>query len=138
MNALSTQNSVVKKCIEAAREVHPLSSPPSLFSLLQVFTTALPSGGLETKSPSGDGAPKDALAPSSVVVPPAHVVCTFLDGGVGVYNLQQTHWVFLRDQGHIETIFDCQFQPRNANHLATGSFDGSIKVWDVRDMSAVS
>lgn len=41
-------------------------------------------------------------------------------------------------QGHIETIFDCKFQPDNADHLATASFDGTIKVWDIRSMKSVS
>ena len=31
-------------------------------------------------------------------LPPAHVVCTFLDGGVGVYDLGRRRWNFLRDQ----------------------------------------
>ena len=35
-------------------------------------------------------------------------------------------------QGHIETIFDCKFKPDNPNLLATASFDGTIKVWDIK------
>lgn len=41
-------------------------------------------------------------------------------------------------KGHIETIFDCKFKPDNANQLATASFDGTIKVWDVNTLEAVS
>ena len=40
-------------------------------------------------------------------------------------------------QGHIETIFDCQFKPDNPNLIATGSFDGTIKVWDVTTLTLV-
>ena len=35
---------------------------------------------------------------SSFSVPPARVVCTFADGGVGLYNLQNRRWEFLREQ----------------------------------------
>lgn len=40
-------------------------------------------------------------------------------------------------QGHIETIFDCKFCPYNRDILATGSFDGTIKLWDITSMTAV-
>ncbi|KAK3100008.1 hypothetical protein FSP39_013425 [Pinctada imbricata] len=82
------------------------------------------------------------LAPASVnkshfALPPAKVVCAFLDGGVGLYDLGGRKWDFLRDQGHIETIFDCDFCPYNADHLATASFDGTIKIWDINTLSFV-
>ena len=31
-------------------------------------------------------------------LPPAYAVCTFLDGGVGLYDLGKRRWFFLRDQ----------------------------------------
>nr|CAB3267685.1 WD repeat-containing protein 17 [Phallusia mammillata] len=70
-------------------------------------------------------------------VPPAHVVCTFADGGVGLYNLQHKKWNFLREQAHIETIFDCKFKPDNPKILATGSFDGTAKLWSVDDLTTI-
>ncbi|CAH1267956.1 WDR17 [Branchiostoma lanceolatum] len=73
----------------------------------------------------------------SSTMPPALIVCTFLDGGVGLYNLARRKWDFLRDLGHIETIFDCKFKPDDPNLLATASFDGTIKVWDISTMQAV-
>ena len=30
-------------------------------------------------------------------IPPAHVVCTFLDGGIGLYDIGKERWDFLRD-----------------------------------------
>ncbi|KAK6173871.1 hypothetical protein SNE40_017251 [Patella caerulea] len=82
------------------------------------------------------------LAPTSTThtrfaLPPARVVCTFLDGGVGLYDLGRRKWNFLRDQGHIETIFDCKFKPDNPDWLATGSFDGTVKIWDINTLQAV-
>ena len=35
---------------------------------------------------------------TNFALPPAHVVCTFMDGGVGVYDLGRRKWNFLRDQ----------------------------------------
>lgn len=41
-------------------------------------------------------------------------------------------------QGHVETIFDCKFSPHDGNILATGSFDGTIKLWDITSFTCVS
>lgn len=41
-------------------------------------------------------------------------------------------------QGHTETIFDCSFKPEDSDLLATGSFDGSIKIWRIDTLEAVS
>lgn len=35
---------------------------------------------------------------SHFVLPPAKIVCAFLDGGVGLYDLGGRKWDFLRDQ----------------------------------------
>jgi len=40
-------------------------------------------------------------------------------------------------QGHIETIFDCQFHPDNPDALATASFDGTVKIWDMTTLKPV-
>ncbi|CAL1602627.1 unnamed protein product [Knipowitschia caucasica] len=71
-------------------------------------------------------------------LPPGHAVCCFLDGGVGLYDMGAKKWDFLRDLGHIETIFDCKFKPDDPNLLATASFDGTIKIWDTSTLTAVS
>uniref|UniRef100_F7FJV2 WD repeat domain 17 n=1 Tax=Callithrix jacchus TaxID=9483 RepID=F7FJV2_CALJA len=70
-------------------------------------------------------------------LPPGHAVCCFLDGGVGLYDMGAKKWDFLRDLGHVETIFDCKFKPDDPNLLATASFDGTIKVWDINTLTAV-
>ncbi|XP_033115625.1 WD repeat-containing protein 17-like [Anneissia japonica] len=79
--------------------------------------------------------PTPADSSTSYMLPPGHAICTFLDGGVGLYNFAKRSWDFLRDMGHVETIFECQFKPDNADYLATASFDGTIKVWDVNTMT---
>lgn len=37
----------------------------------------------------------------------------------------------------METIFDCKFKPDDPNLLATASFDGTIKVWDINTLTAL-
>ncbi|XP_067129132.1 WD repeat-containing protein 17-like [Centruroides vittatus] len=67
----------------------------------------------------------------------ARIICLFLDGGVGVYDLSRYSWDFCREMGHTETIFDCEFKPSNCDLLATASYDGTIKVWNVNTMKAI-
>ncbi|XP_021348279.1 WD repeat-containing protein 17-like [Mizuhopecten yessoensis] len=81
--------------------------------------------------------PPSAINSAQFALPPAKILCTFLDGGVGLYDLGRRKWIFLREEGHIETIFDCKFQPDNSDHLATASFDGTIKVWNVNTLTTV-
>uniref|UniRef100_A0A286XAU2 WD repeat domain 17 n=1 Tax=Cavia porcellus TaxID=10141 RepID=A0A286XAU2_CAVPO len=45
--------------------------------------------------------------------------------------------IMLMPNGHVETIFDCKFKPDDPNLLATASFDGTIKVWDINTLTAV-
>ncbi|KAK7820829.1 hypothetical protein U0070_024787, partial [Myodes glareolus] len=85
----------------------------------------------------------EALSPPNVTqnqafsLPPGHVVCCFLDGGVGLYDMGARKWDFLRELGHVETIFDCKFKPDDPNLLATASYDGTIKVWDINTLTAL-
>lgn len=42
-----------------------------------------------------------AVNSANFALPPARVVCTFLDGGVGLYDLGRRKWDFLKEQvGH--------------------------------------
>ena len=36
-------------------------------------------------------------ASATVVIPPAQLLCTFMDGGVGIYDLSKRRWNFLRE-----------------------------------------
>ncbi|KAF0310731.1 WD repeat-containing protein 17 [Amphibalanus amphitrite] len=69
--------------------------------------------------------------------PPGRLLAVFGDGGVGVLCLTSRRWEFLQESGHTETIFDAQFQPGHQERLATGSFDGTIKVWSARSLQPV-
>ncbi|ROT79673.1 putative WD repeat-containing protein 17 isoform X2, partial [Penaeus vannamei] len=72
-----------------------------------------------------------------IMIPNVCVLTLFKDGGVGLYHLRRKQWIFNREHGHTETIFDCSFKPEDSDLLATGSFDGSIKIWKIDTMEAV-
>ncbi|XP_054635631.1 WD repeat-containing protein 17 isoform X4 [Dunckerocampus dactyliophorus] len=116
------------------------------FHALHVLNTPLAKKAQSSCSPSksqhtsstSEAVPPPTLSQSrSFSLPPGHAVCCFMDGGVGLYDMGAKKWDFLRDLGHVETIFDCKFKPDDPNLLATASFDGTIKIWDTNTLTAV-
>ncbi|XP_072040937.1 WD repeat-containing protein 17-like [Amphiura filiformis] len=93
---------------------------------------------ISSTSNAMSGPSSSTMIDTSYALPPGHAVCCFLDGGVGLYDLGKRSWDFLRELGHVETIFDCKFKPDNPDQIATASFDGTVKVWDVNTLSAVN
>uniref|UniRef100_A0A8C5PQP5 WD repeat domain 17 n=2 Tax=Leptobrachium leishanense TaxID=445787 RepID=A0A8C5PQP5_9ANUR len=113
--------------------LHVLSSPPKK----KTFSAHSPTKNHHTSSTSEAVPPPTLTQNQAFSLPPGHAVCCFMDGGVGLYDMGAKKWDFLRDLGHIETIFDCKFKPDDPNLLATASFDGTIKVWDINTLTAV-
>ena len=70
------------------------------FHALHVFSTApgrsAASSDLDSPDLPSTGPPTTS-ATGRYALPPAHAVCTFLDGGVGLYDLGKRRWTFLRD-----------------------------------------
>ncbi|XP_013910742.1 PREDICTED: WD repeat-containing protein 17 isoform X1 [Thamnophis sirtalis] len=113
--------------------LHVLNSPPKK----DKFFSRSPTKNHHTSSTS-EAVPSPSLTQNQAFsLPPGHAVCCFMDGGVGLYNMGAKKWEFLRDLGHVETIFDCKFKPDNPDLLATASFDGTIKVWDITTLTAI-
>ncbi|XP_062992231.1 WD repeat-containing protein 17 [Elgaria multicarinata webbii] len=113
--------------------LHVLSSPPKR----KTFSSHSPSKNHHMSSTSEAVPPPTLTQNQAFSLPPGHAVCCFMDGGVGLYDMGAKKWDFLRDLGHVETIFDCKFKPDNPDLLATASFDGTIKVWDINTLTAV-
>ncbi|XP_077158547.1 WD repeat-containing protein 17 isoform X7 [Paroedura picta] len=113
--------------------LHVLSSPPKSKS----FSSQSPNKNHHMSSTSEAIPPPTLTQNQAFSLPPGHAVCCFMDGGVGLYDMGAKKWDFLRDLGHVETIFDCKFKPDNPDLLATASFDGTIKVWDINTLTAV-
>ncbi|XP_063090796.1 WD repeat-containing protein 17 isoform X1 [Cavia porcellus] len=112
--------------------LHVIGSPPKKKFSVQSLTK-----NHYTSSTSEAVPPPSLTSNQAFSLPPGRVVCCFLDGGVGLYDMGARKWDFLRDLGHVETIFDCKFKPDDPNLLATASFDGTIKVWDINTLTAV-
>ncbi|XP_034375964.1 WD repeat-containing protein 17 isoform X7 [Arvicanthis niloticus] len=106
-------------------------------SIFQPVSVQSPNKNHYTSSTSEAVPPPNLTQNQAFSLPPGHVVCCFLDGGVGLYDMGAKKWDFLRELGHVETIFDCKFKPDDPNLLATASFDGTIKVWDINTLTAV-
>ncbi|KAF6263074.1 hypothetical protein COO60DRAFT_1672788 [Scenedesmus sp. NREL 46B-D3] len=56
---------------------------------------------------------------------------TFQDGTVMAYDVASQDQLWSTQPGHTETIFDCCMHPVDPRLLATCSYDGSVRVWDV-------
>jgi WD repeat-containing protein 17 len=59
---------------------------------------------------------------------------SFKNGSVGIFNLEKRKLEFCTEPGHSETIFDIKFKPNDRNILGTASYDGFIKIWNMRNM----
>uniref|UniRef100_A0A3Q3X003 Gem-associated protein 5 TPR domain-containing protein n=1 Tax=Mola mola TaxID=94237 RepID=A0A3Q3X003_MOLML len=114
--------------------LHVLNSPLAK----KAQCSCSPSKSQYTSSTSEAVPPPTLSQNRSFSLPPGHAVCCFMDGGVGLYDMGAKKWDFLRDLGHVETIFDCKFKPDDPNLLATASFDGTIKIWDTNTLTAVN
>mmetsp|Transcript_11720 Transcript_11720/g.5864 ORF Transcript_11720/g.5864 Transcript_11720/m.5864 type:complete len:81 (-) Transcript_11720:637-879(-) len=58
----------------------------------------------------------------------------FKNGAVGRYNFIKNKMDFATEPGHCETIFDIALKPADKNLLATASYDGTVKLWDILNM----
>ncbi len=60
------------------------------------------------------------------------------DGSVVSYNLAKRSIEYSTVAGHTDTVFDCGFCPTNRDIIATCSFDGTIKLWNITEMTLIA
>ena len=65
---------------------------------------------------------------------PKLYVAAFKDGSLGLYDLSRRKLLWGIEAGHAETIFEIRLKPSDPSVLATGSYDGYIKIWDLHTM----
>lgn len=63
---------------------------------------------------------------------------SFEDKSIGVYDMLSKTLLLKTQPNHSETIFDAQINYKNPNIVATSSYDGSIKIWDLHTMECKS
>ena len=63
--------------------------------------------------------------------------CAFKSGSIGIYSLLKKKLEFCTEPGHAETVFDISINPNDKNLLATASYEGTIKIWDLRNMKNI-
>jgi WD40 repeat protein len=52
------------------------------------------------------------------------LLCSFSDGSVQVFNVQNMQLEYASSAGHTETIFDCKMNPMSPDIFSTASYDG--------------
>ena len=65
-------------------------------------------------------------------------VVIYKDGSLGVCDIVKKKTIWKIETGHSETIFGLQFKPNDPSIMATGSYDGFIKIWDMNSMKQIS
>jgi WD40 repeat protein len=62
------------------------------------------------------------------------VLVAFVNGAVQVFNIAKKRIEFQTEAGHAETVFDLEFCPNNKDLIASCSYDGTVRIWDVNSM----
>jgi WD40 repeat protein len=57
------------------------------------------------------------------------------DGSVCIYNMLREQLEYCSSAGHTDTIFCCSFSPISPNIFATCSYDGTVKLWNLADLT---
>lgn len=56
-------------------------------------------------------------------------------GNISVFHMQKMQEEFSSEDGHTDTIFDCEMSPLCPNILASASYDGTVKLWNLPNTS---
>ena len=62
-------------------------------------------------------------------------ICSCGDGSVLAYDFSKRDVVNSTCSGHTDTVFDSCFSPMDPNIIATCSFDGTLKIWNITELS---
>ena len=69
---------------------------------------------------------------------PNRYLISLKDGKVMVYNIKKREIDFETESGHAETVFDLKFSNMSRDHIASCSYDGTVRLWDVNSMKLLS
>lgn len=65
------------------------------------------------------------------------LLISFKNSSVGLLDFEKKKMEFMSESTHAETVFDIQFSRVNKDILASGSYDGQLKVWNVNKMTCL-
>ena len=59
------------------------------------------------------------------------------DGSIIVHSLLHGRAEYRTGAGHTDTIFECVYHPVSSELIATASYDGTIKIWNISTLTLV-
>ncbi|XP_036009923.1 WD repeat-containing protein 17 isoform X11 [Mus musculus] len=93
-------------------------------SIFQPVSVQSPNKNHYISSTSEAVPPPNLTQNQAFSLPPGHVVCCFLDGGVGLYDMGAKKWDFLRELHGKNGIFYIAWSHKDSKRIATCSGDG--------------
>jgi WD40 repeat protein len=63
------------------------------------------------------------------------LVLSGADGSVGLYSVSAGRFLWLGEPNHTETIFSLSARADDPRSLTSGSFDGTVRTWDMSSLS---
>jgi WD40 repeat protein len=119
--------------------LHPGILTTSTSSNYTAFTSSTPSTIMEASHLFSSASfplssmSNNSIKQTSLVRIDRAALCSFLDGSIGLLDLDRKKVAWKSFAGHRETIFDVSYHPICANILATGSYDGTVKIWNTNN-----
>ena len=65
------------------------------------------------------------------------VAVAFRSGDVAVFDTKHRRRLWKKGPGHTETVFACVFNPVDPNQVVSCSFDGTVRLWNARNLECV-
>ena len=66
------------------------------------------------------------------------LLISFKNSSIGLFDFEKKKIEFMAESTHAETIFDIQFSKTNKDILASGSYDGQVKIWNINKMDCLA
>jgi len=66
------------------------------------------------------------------------ILIAMKNGAILIYNVAKHRTDFATESGHSETIFDMDYCPSRKDVLASCSYDGTVRIWDVKSMKLMA
>ena len=114
-----------------------LPSQPGSFLSVDSKTNTVRHWNVSTKSPLQLYRPDQGALLAVSSIPPEHdrIVVALRSGAITVFhlNLQRTEMTTL--PAHCETVFDCRFAHHDKNIFASASYDGTVKLFNLKTMT---